>query len=187
MRFSDSVFLRDAAIRDFLFGTTDVLVGSVSGRNVIEDVDFVRRAEFESVRVTSWLLFCPDCFPQKRQSPTPASFPQAPDGCAIDFETAATGFQVSNCTFYRSWGAGIMIYGHDTTSQDLLIADNTFIQAGCTQTGDDRGGISAVCPGGAHPSGKVRFQNGCEARSPDNGFLPRTEWAHRLPCHPPTF
>ena len=123
----------------------------------------------------------------KRQSPTPASFPQAPDGCAIDFETAATGFQVSNCTFYRSWGAGIMIYGHDTTSQDLLIADNTFIQAGCTQTGDDRGGISAVCPGGAHPSGKVRFQNGCEARSPDNGFLPRTEWAHRLPCHPPTF
>jgi hypothetical protein len=51
MRFSNSVFLRDTSTRIFLYGTTDVIVGTVTGVNVVENVDFVQRGEYEAVWV----------------------------------------------------------------------------------------------------------------------------------------
>jgi len=73
----------------------------------------------------------------------------------LDFETSATGFSVIGCTFSHSYGAGIMVFGHDTTSHNLLIADNLFQETGCTQPRDDRGGISFVCPNNQKPSATV--------------------------------
>ena len=45
-----------------------------------------------------------------------------PDGCAIDFETSANGVRVDGNVVERSWGAGIMVFGHDTTSHNLSIS-----------------------------------------------------------------
>ena len=105
LRMRDSVFLRDNPVNLFLYGTTDVIIGSASGDNEIVANDFYLRGEYEA----------------------------GPDGCAIDFETSATGFVVANNTIFRSWGAGIMIFGHDTTSHGLEIVGNTFAYDGCVQ------------------------------------------------------
>lgn len=50
MRVSNSVFLRDTPTRLFLYGTTDIVVGTVTGSNVVENVDFVQRGEYAGVR-----------------------------------------------------------------------------------------------------------------------------------------
>jgi hypothetical protein len=42
--------------------------------------------------------------------------------------------RVDGNTIFKSWGAGIMVFGHQTTSHNLSISNNTFIQAGCIQT-----------------------------------------------------
>jgi len=99
----DSVFLRDRPDRFFIYGTTDIIFGSVEGINVVRNNDFNRRGETEG----------------------------GPDGCAIDFETSATGVVLSGNTISHSWGAGVMIFGHATTSHGLNISGNTFDQAGC--------------------------------------------------------
>lgn len=127
MHITNSVFLRDAPATYFMYGTTDVIIGSISGNNSIENCDFNTRGEYEA----------------------------GPDGCAIDFETSAVGFAIRGNTIYRSWGGGIMVFGHDTTSQGFDIADNTFVYAGCVQPRDDRAGIAFMCPGGHKPSGNV--------------------------------
>ena len=57
---------------------------------------------------------------------TRGEFQAAPDGCAVDFETSATGFSILDCTFYRSWGAALMVFGHDTTSHDFLVSGMRF-------------------------------------------------------------
>ena len=110
-----------------MYGTTDVIVGGLSGDNALLNNDFNARGEYQG----------------------------GPDGCAFDFETAATGFLVQGNTFYRSWGAGIMIFGHATTSHNLTIDANTFAYAGCVQNRNDKGGLAVMCPGGHKPSGKV--------------------------------
>ena len=51
----------------------------------------------------------------------------APDGCAIDFETASVGVRVEGNTIDHSWAAGIMVFGHETTSKDLIIRNNVFV------------------------------------------------------------
>jgi len=78
-----------------------------------------------------------------------------PDGCAFDFETSATGFLIQGNMFYRSWGAGIMIFGHDSNSHDIKVIENTFAYAGCVQNRDDQGGVAVMCPGGNRPSGRL--------------------------------
>lgn len=88
MHLVSSVFLRDTPEKLFLYGTTDVIIGTVNGNNSIVNTDFNTRGEY----------------------------PAGPDGCAVDFETSASGFLVKGNTFYRSWGAGIMVFGHGTTS-----------------------------------------------------------------------
>ena len=59
----NSVFLRDMSTRLFSYGTTDVIIGTISGANALINNDFNRRGEYQG----------------------------GPDGCAFDFETSATG------------------------------------------------------------------------------------------------
>lgn len=127
MHMTSSVFLRDTPEDLFLYGTTDVIIGTVSGNNSIEDCDFNTRGEYEA----------------------------GPDGCAVDFETSASGFLLQGNTFYRSWGAGVMVFGHSTTSHGLLFTDNAFLYAGCVQPRGDQAGIALMCPNGNVPSGTV--------------------------------
>ncbi|EDQ84453.1 uncharacterized protein MONBRDRAFT_12805 [Monosiga brevicollis MX1] len=122
-----SVFARDQPHDLFLYGTTDVIIGTIEGANSVENTDFNQRGEYMG----------------------------GPDGCAFDFETAATGFRLSGCTFYQSYGAGIMVFGHATTSQNVSIDDNNFIMAGCEQPHDDHGGIAFICPNNQKPSAVV--------------------------------
>eukprot|EP00729_Bicosta_minor_P016591 gene16591-3368_t len=105
MHLTQSVFLRDTPEQLFLYGTTDVIIGTVNGNNSIVNTDFNTRGEYEA----------------------------GPDGCAVDFETSASGFLVKGNTFFRSWGAGIMVFGHDTTSHGLTFTENNFVYSGCVQ------------------------------------------------------
>jgi hypothetical protein len=84
----NSVFLRDTSTRLFMYGVTDIIVGGMSGHNVVRNNDFNQRSEYQG----------------------------GPDGCAFDFETSAQDFEVVGNVFYKSWGAGLMIFGHDTVS-----------------------------------------------------------------------
>jgi hypothetical protein len=127
MTVSDNVFLRDTPPDMFVYGTTDIILGSVDGTSSIVNNDFNRRGEYEG----------------------------GPDGCAIDFETSASGVVVDGNTIFKSWGAGIMVFGHQTTSHNLSISNNVFLQAGCTQTRGDRSAIAFMCPGGNRASGKL--------------------------------
>eukprot|EP00730_Choanoeca_flexa_P006543 TRINITY_DN12170_c0_g1_i4.p4 TRINITY_DN12170_c0_g1~~TRINITY_DN12170_c0_g1_i4.p4 ORF type:complete len:123 (+),score=8.69 TRINITY_DN12170_c0_g1_i4:998-1366(+) len=68
MIMNNSVFVRDTPHNLFLYGTTDIIVGTVSGRNMVINTDFNQRGEFSG----------------------------GPDGCALDFETSATG-QLGYC------------------------------------------------------------------------------------------
>ena len=121
----NSVLLRDMSTRLFMYGTTDVIIGGLRGDNQLINNDFNQRGEYQG----------------------------GPDGCAFDFETSADGFLVSGNIFSRSWGAGIMIFGHETTSKNITISDNVFDRSGCVQNRGDRGGISIMCPNGQRPTG----------------------------------
>ena len=123
----DNVMLRDLSTRYFLYGTTDVIVGTLKGDNRLVDNDFNARGEYTG----------------------------GPDGCAFDFETSASGFVIEGNTFYRSWGAGVMVFGHATTSHGIAIRDNVFAMDGCDQPRDDKGGIALMCPNGHKPSGAI--------------------------------
>ena len=127
MRLTRSVFLRDSPETLFLYGTTDVIVGTVVGENSVEDNDFNARGEYTG----------------------------GPDGCAVDFETSATGFVLRGNTFYESWGAGVMVFGAGDSSHSFTIADNAFIRCGCSQAAEDSDAIAIMCPGGAIPSGTI--------------------------------
>merc|ERR1719201_2619733 len=139
----NSVFLRDMSTRLFSYGTTDVIIGTISGANALINNDFNRRGEYQG----------------------------GPDGCAFDFETSATGFQVKGNTFSQSWGAGLMIFGHETTSHDIRLDDNVFDRCGCTQNRGDAGAIGVMCPGKHKPSGQLSNNTfytlpGCPAINP---------------------
>ena len=139
----NSVLLRDVSTRLFMYGTTDVIVGGLSGTNALIDNDFNQRGEYQG----------------------------GPDGCAFDFETSATGFLVQGNTFSQSWGAGIMIFGHETTSHNITFTDNMFDRCGCVQNRGDKGAIAVMCPNKQKPSGQL-YNNtfftlpGCPAINP---------------------
>ena len=112
-----NVFFHDVpSLKPFSAGTTDVIVGSVNG-NLLQNNDFVRRGEF----------------------------PGAPDGCAVDFETNATGTIVEGNYFDHSYGAGVMVFGHaDRSNRGLILHANTFVEAGCLQPRGDHGAVAFV-------------------------------------------
>ena len=39
-----------------------------------------------------------------------------------------------------------MVFGHQTTSHNLSISNNVFLEAGCIQTRGDRAAIAFTCP-----------------------------------------
>ena len=111
----DNVFAHNTPAQLFVAGTTDVIMGSVNASVRLTGNEFSWRGEFQ---------------------------PGGPDGCAIDFETAANGTIFEDNFVFRSFGAGIMVFGHATTSTHLRIAGNTMLYNGCEQTRDDHGGIA---------------------------------------------
>ena len=67
----------------------------------------------------------------------------------------ASGVVVDGNTIFKSFGAGIMVFGHETTSHNLSISNNMFITAGCVQTRGDRAAIAFMCPNGHKASGRL--------------------------------
>lgn len=60
----------------------------------------------------------------------------------MDFETNATGVLFSDNYVHRSYGAGIMVFGHaDGSNTGLRVTGNTMLYNGCNQTAGDHGGI----------------------------------------------
>ena len=122
----NSVFLNDIGTRLFMYGVTDVIIGGLKGGTFLNN-DFNARGEYIG----------------------------GPDGCAIDFETSSSGTSIIGNTISKSYGGGIMIFGHDTTSQNISISENVFDRAGCVQNRGDSGGIAVMCPNNQHPSAKI--------------------------------
>lgn len=60
-------------------------------------------------------------------------------------------------TFYRSWGAGVMVFGHGTTSHNLTFVHNNFLYSGCVQALGDHASVALMCPNGNKPSGTVSY------------------------------
>jgi hypothetical protein len=48
-----------------------------------------------------------------------------------------------------------MVFGHQTTSHNLSISNNTFLEAGCIQTRGDRAAIAFTCPNHNKASGAL--------------------------------
>ena len=91
-----------------MYGTTDIIVGGLKGTgNKVINTDFNARGEYQG----------------------------GPDGCAFDFETGATGFEITGNYFYRSWGAGIMIFGEKTALfEPFIYKMQDFTKTGSGQT-----------------------------------------------------
>ena len=111
-----NVFLRDTPAALFVAGTTDIIMGTLNSSVSLTGNEISYRGEYQ---------------------------PGGPDGCAIDFETNATGVTLEGNYIAHSYGAGIMVFGHQPFSnRDLRIVNNTLIYNGCLQTRGDRGGIA---------------------------------------------
>jgi hypothetical protein len=111
-----NVFLRNAPHRLFTAGTTDIIVGTLNASDSIVDNELGYRGEFQ---------------------------PGGPDGCAIDLETAPDGVLIARNYIHRSYGAGLMVFGHQNQApRNIRVVNNTFLWAGCNQTRGDHGGIS---------------------------------------------
>eukprot|EP00943_MAST-04B_sp_MAST-4B-sp1_P003658 g3658.t1 len=128
LKLQNSVFIRDTDPRYFVYGTTDIIIGTIVGNNEITNCDLNARGEYES----------------------------GPDGCAIDFETGATGFNITGNTISHSFGGGIMVFGHATTSKDIKLNTNNFLDDGCIQVRGDKASISFMCPNNQIPTGQVK-------------------------------
>jgi len=112
----NNVFLRNTPPREFLFGTTDIIMGTLNASVVLRGNELSRRGEF---------------------------MPGGPDGCAVDFETNATGVHFEDNYVSNAFGAGIMVFGHvDGSNTALALEGNRFLFNGCGQTRGDRGGIA---------------------------------------------
>lgn len=113
---SNNVFLGDTPSQLFVAGTTDIIMGTLNSSVSLTGNEFTKRGEYQ---------------------------PGGPDGCSIDFETNATGVTFHGNYISRSFGAGIMVFGHvDGSNVDLVITNNTLLRNGCNQTRDDHGGIA---------------------------------------------
>ena len=111
-----NVFLRDAPNRDFTGGTTDIIMGTLDPGSQIVDNEITGRGEWAG----------------------------EPDGCGADFETNATGVLFARNFISRSFGAGIMIFGHvPRSNRGLRLLNNTLLHNGCGQTvSPDRGSFA---------------------------------------------
>jgi hypothetical protein len=113
---SNNVFLGDTPSQLFVAGTTDIIMGTLNSSVSLTGNEFTRRGEYQ---------------------------PGGPDGCSIDYETNATGVLFHGNYISRSFGAGIMVFGHvDGSNVGLIITNNTLLKNGCNQTRDDHGGIA---------------------------------------------
>jgi hypothetical protein len=110
-----NVFMRNTPAALFVAGTTDIIMGTLDSSCALLGNEIGWRGEFS---------------------------PGGPDGCAIDFETQADGVEVMGNYIHNSWGSGIMVLGHSTTSTNLVIAGNIMLDNGCNQTAADRGGMA---------------------------------------------
>lgn len=115
-----NVFLRDTPAKLFSGGTTDIIIGFLDARSSVTDNEITARGEFAG----------------------------APDGCAIDFETNSTGLLLARNYISRAWGAGVMVFGHDAPSRDLLLVNNTLVRNSCSgSVSPDRGQFAFTSPG----------------------------------------
>jgi hypothetical protein len=112
---SRNVFAHNTPQQLFVAGTTDIIMGTLNASVVLLENEISWRGEYR---------------------------PGGPDGCAVDFETFADGVSFVGNYVYRSFGAGIMVFGHGRSSINLRVANNTMLYNGCEQTRDDRGGIA---------------------------------------------
>lgn len=112
-----NVFAHDTPQALFVAGTTDIIMGTLNSSVSIQDNEISYRGEYQ---------------------------PGGPDGCAVDFETFADGVSFVRNYVYRSFGAGIMVFGHGHSSINLVISDNIMLYNGCGQTRDDHGGIAFI-------------------------------------------
>jgi hypothetical protein len=112
---ANNTFSRDAPAFLFQLGTTDLIIQDMDASSSIVGNEIGWRGEFE---------------------------PGGPDGCAVDFETRAVGFALTQNYIHDAYGSGIMVLGHETTSSGLVIEGNVLLRNGCNQTRDDRGGMA---------------------------------------------
>lgn len=113
---SSNVFLADTPPQLFVAGTTDIIMGTLNASVVLRGNEMSKRGEFQ---------------------------PGGPDGCAVDFETNATGVGFFDNYVSRAFGAGVMVFGHaDDSNTNLHIGGNKFLFNGCGQTRGDHGGIA---------------------------------------------
>ena len=111
-----NVFLRDVPGALFRAGTTDIIMGTLDDSCSLSGNEIGWRGEYE---------------------------PGGPDGCAVDFETNATGVLFDDNYVHRSYGAGVMVFGHaDGSNTALRLTNNIMLYNGCNQTAADHGGIA---------------------------------------------
>ena len=147
-----NVFLRNAPHRLFTAGTTDIIVGTLNASDSIVDNELGYRGEFQ---------------------------PGGPDGCAIDLETAPDGVLIARNYIHRSYGAGLMVFGHQNQApRNIRVVNNTFLWAGCNQTRGDHGGISFMGNGTRAATGYAATHLTTSSPIPSSPNLPTT---YRLP------
>eukprot|EP01084_Bolivina_argentea_P215208 365351_1 len=118
---TNNIFLHNAPIKYFDFGTTDIIVGHTDNVSSIINNEFGYRGEWNTSK----------------------------DGCAIDFETNPISLIVTNNYIHHSYAAGIMVYGHPQSGQlpqNITIRNNVLIQDGCYQMSKDHGAIAFMWP-----------------------------------------
>jgi hypothetical protein len=116
-----NVFLDNTPLQLFVAGTTDIIFGTLNSSVLVIGNEMSRRGEFQ---------------------------PGGPDGCAVDFETNATGLQFVDNYVSRAFGAGVMVFGHeDGSNTELVMTGNRFLFNGCNQTRGDHGGIAFMHKG----------------------------------------
>lgn len=117
----NNVFLDNIPLQLFVAGTTDIIFGTLNSSVLVTGNEMSRRGEFQ---------------------------PGGPDGCAVDFETNATGLQFIDNYVSRAFGAGVMVFGHaDGSNTELVMTNNRFLFNGCNQTRGDHGGIAFMHKG----------------------------------------
>lgn len=116
-----NVLLKNAPAFLFTLGTTDIIIDGtdMDASNRIVDNEIGWRGEYSN---------------------------GGPDGCGIDFENSSNGIMVSQNYIHHSFGAGIMVLGHQMTSHNLFFTENIMLYNGCNQTRADRGGIAFLQP-----------------------------------------
>ena len=123
----NNVFLGNTPSQLFVAGTTDIIMGTLNSSVRLRGNELSGRGEYQ---------------------------PGGPDGCALDFETNATGVEFSGNYISRSFGAGIMVFGHvPGSNRDLLLMDNIILNSGCGQCVH-----SARGRGGRKAGGKLTVQ-----------------------------